>query len=445
LGVIVDRRKKTRVRLAIGLVAIGTGLLALLFWRQEFPRPVWLWGLFAATFVFLEWRAVEVNDRLFASPSIMVAFTAAAIFGKGSAVLGVALMAALGPLTPLDVKERRWFQPLVNFGQLVITATVSISVLELALPTGPVGLGDLWRVAAGAGIAAMVHGAVNYNVVTFIVHRAYGVREVQPWSQLAGLHVPYLGMGFLGGLLGATYLIFDADSSAGSMLLLPLIFVVFFVGHMTFASYGQLREAQESTLRGFVKALEAKDLYTRGHTERVAHFARLIGERLGFNGTQLERLRWASLIHDVGKLAVPRELIRKDSRFTDEERRQMESHVALIEDLLSEVDFLRPMVQIATQHHIHYDGSGYGGRDHVPGTPPGKEACILAVADAFDAMTSTRSYRPARSQEQALDELDKGAGTQFDPEAVAALRAALTEGGMEYGAPAFSELGDRHG
>ena len=114
---------------------------------------------------------------------------------------------------------------------------------------------------------------------------------------------------------------------------LPLTFVVFFVGHMTFSSYSLLREAQESTLRGFIKALEAKDLYTRGHTERVAYFSELIGKELGFSGTQLERLRWAALIHDVGKLAVPRELIRKRARLTDEEYEHMQEHVHLVEDL----------------------------------------------------------------------------------------------------------------
>ena len=106
-----------------------------------------------------------------------------------------------------------------------------------------------------------------------------------------------------------------------------MIFAVFIVGHMTFASYAQLREAQESTLRGFVKALEAKDLYTRGHTERVAYFTEMIAREMGFSGTKLARLRWAALIHDVGKLAVPRDLIRKRARLTDDEYAQMRTNI----------------------------------------------------------------------------------------------------------------------
>jgi putative nucleotidyltransferase with HDIG domain len=234
-------------------------------------------------------------------------------------------------------------------------------------------------------------------------------------------------MGFLGGLLGAAYHLVG-------VVALPLIFIVFFVGQMTFSSYSQLREAQESTLKGFVKALEAKDLYTRGHTERVAYFSELIGRELGFSGTQLERLRWAALIHDVGKLAVPRELIRKRAKLSAEEYCQMQAHVHLVEDLLAEVEFLQSVIKVAANHHAHFDGNGYHGKDHAGGPPP-IEARILAVADSFDAMTSTRSYRVALSQDYAFGELRAHAGTQFDPAIVEAFISVLVDRGETYGSP----------
>ena len=215
---------------------------------------------------------------------------------------------------------------------------------------------------------------------------------------LAAAGSSLLGTGVLAALLGAAF-------HMRGLVTLPLIFVVFFVSQMTFVSYARLREAQDSTLRGFVKALEAKDLYTRGHTERVAYFSELIGTRMGFNGTRLEKLRWAALIHDVGKLAVPRDLIRKRARLSGDEWEQMEMHVHLVEDLLAEVDFLQPMVEIAAHHHAHYDGNGYRGGTHEHEGVPSLEARILAVADSFDAMTSTRSYRVALSQEYAFSEL----------------------------------------
>jgi len=235
-----------------------------------------------------------------------------------------------------------------------------------------------------------------------------------------------VGMGFLGGMLGATYLIIGTAA-------LPLIAVVFFAGYLAFESYARLREAQESTIRGFIKALEAKDLYTRGHTERVARFAEMIGKQMGYDGTQLERVRWAALIHDVGKLAVPRELIRKRARLTEEEYDVMQHHVHFVEDLLDDVEFLKPMIEIASSHHAHYDGNGYHGIGHEHGDTPSKEACILAVADTFDAITSTRSYRVALTQPYAYAELRRHAGSQFDPEVVEAFISGMENSGHSYG------------
>jgi putative nucleotidyltransferase with HDIG domain len=204
---------------------------------------------------------------------------------------------------------------------------------------------------------------------------------------------------------------------------------------MSLYAFSQLRVSHLSAIKGFVKTLEAKDMYTRGHTERVAYFAEMIGEEYGFNGTQLEEIKWAALIHDLGKLAVPTELIRKRGRLDEEEYAQMKQHAHLVEEILAEVDFLQPMVEIASGHHSHFDGTGYGGRGHTEGETPSLETCIVAVADAFDAMTSARSYRMALSQRYALGELRKNSGAQFHPEVVDAFERALDDSGRRWGAP----------
>lgn len=422
------RQLRLRIVFAAVLGALGLVSLGLLFRYQEFPHPLWLVLLFVIANVYFEWRGVEVNDRLIASPSIMVLTTAAVAYGSKSAALGVAFVMALSPLTPTDVREKRWFQPIVNMGQMTLSATIAALLLTVLLPDQPFDRGDFLGIAIASGIAAAAFGAINYSLVLVVVRTVFGQRDLRPWSNLPALVLPLLGMGFLGGLLGATYRVVGPHS-------LPLIFAVFFVGHMTFASYAQLREVQELTLRGFIKALEAKDLYTRGHTERVASFAELIGREMGFSGTRLERLRWAALIHDVGKLAVPRDLIRKRARLTDAEYEQMQTHTYLVEDLLAEVDFLHPMVAIAANHHQHFDGSGYGPNDSGSNVGAQLEARILAVADTFDAITSTRSYRVALTQEYAFAELRRCAGTQFDPDIVEALIRILERTGDTYGSP----------
>jgi len=274
----------------------------------------------------------------------------------------------------------------------------------------------------------VTYGLVNYQLVAFIVSRVYGKSDANPWSHIGQIMIPFVGMGFLGGLLGATYLVLGTAA-------IPLIGIVFFTGYMAFESYARLRQAQLSTLAGFIKALEAKDLYTRGHTERVAYFSNMIGEQMGFNGTRLETVRWSALIHDVGKLAVPRDLIRKKTKLTPDEYEEMQGHVHHVEDLLNEVEFLRPMVEIAADHHAHFDGGGYHGSSHGGGSAPSLESRILAVADSFDAMTSTRSYRVALTQDYAFKELRRHAGTQFDPDVVEAFIVALTRSGEQYGSP----------
>ncbi|MDK1039604.1 MAG: HD domain-containing protein, partial [Actinomycetota bacterium] len=365
-------------------------------------------------------------DKLFASPSVMVVMTAAGIFGPESAVLGCAAMAALGLLQPEDVKGKRWFQPAANFGQLIITVSVSIGVVALILSITD-STSIPW-IAFASAVGAVTYGVVNFQLVAFIFRQVYGQKLADPWSHVMQIMIPFVGMGFLGGLLGATYLLLGNAA-------LPLIAIVFFTGYMAFESYAKLRQAQLSTLAGFIKALEAKDVYTRGHTERVAYFSNMIGEQMGFNGTRLELVRWSALIHDVGKLAVPRELIRKKTRLTEAEFEEMQGHVHHVEELLNNVEFLRPMVEIASNHHAHFDGGGYHGSNGDEGATPSLEARILSVADSFDAMTSSRSYRVALTQKYAFKELRRHAGTQFDPEVVDEFLAALDAAGEQYGSP----------
>lgn len=412
--------------------ALGLGVLgaALAF----FDFPAWtVWALFTALYVGLEFFAVEVNDRLFQSSSIMVVMTAGVIFAldaDSSATLGMALMAALGPFVLDDFKQRRWFQPMANFGQQVMSATAAGLILDFGL--GRVDepmVQTLFLVVPTALAASLVMTTIQTTLIRRAVQVVYPYDRLQPWSHFGSLFLGQFVMGLLGGLIGGAY--FIADRSA----ILVLVIGVYGIGHMSLYAFSQLRVSHLSAIKGFVKTLEAKDMYTRGHTERVAYFAEVIGEEYGFNGTQIEEIKWAALIHDLGKLAVPTELIRKRGRLDDDEYGQMKEHAHLVEEILAEVDFLQPMVEIASGHHSHYDGNGYGGRGHTEGETPSLASCIVAVADAFDAMTSARSYRMALSQQYALGELRKHSGGQFHPEVVDAFEGALDKSGRRWGAP----------
>jgi putative nucleotidyltransferase with HDIG domain len=430
-----DRLRPTAQRkFRVGALYGALGLIALIAGYILSGPPDWrIWALFAGLFILLEFFAVEVNDRMMQSSSVMVIMTAGVIFAiqPGSdAMLGMALMGALGPLTPGDFKERRIFQPVANFGQMALAGAVAGFILDQTLDQlSGASTESLLTVAFASSVAALAFATIQNIMVRYAVKKVYGPDNLEPWSKMHVLFSSEVAMGVIGGLIGAAYLIADRPA------ILILIIGVYGIGHMSLYAFSQLRDAHLGSIRGFVKTLEAKDMYTRGHTERVAFFAQMIGEQLGFTGTQLETIRWAALIHDLGKLAVPTELIRKRGRLDEAEYEEMKTHAHLVEEILAEVDFLQPMVEIASGHHSNYDGTGYGGRGHTDGQPPSLEASIVAVADSFDAMTSARSYRMALSQQYAIGELRRHAGGQFHPDVVDAFEKALERTGRRWGAP----------
>jgi HD-GYP domain-containing protein (c-di-GMP phosphodiesterase class II) len=198
------------------------------------------------------------------------------------------------------------------------------------------------------------------------------------------------------------------------------------VGRQAFASYMRVREANEAALRTLVQALESKDRYTAGHAERVAAYAHYMGEELGLPPRALERLRRAALMHDIGKLVVPNQLLNKPGRLTADEYERVRHHEEVTVELLGQIDFLAPVAPIAMGV---YAGPWADEERHSP-----IERHIVAVADAYDAMTSTRAYRRALTQHVAFTELRSHAGTQFHPRCVDALIVAVERRGLVHGA-----------
>ncbi|MBI4364597.1 MAG: HD-GYP domain-containing protein [Candidatus Latescibacteria bacterium] len=185
---------------------------------------------------------------------------------------------------------------------------------------------------------------------------------------------------------------------------------------------GRLREGLEdlylSVIMSLTMALEAKDPYTEGHSVRVAAYSEAIGKQLGLPSATLDMIHRSCLLHDIGKIAVDQTILTKSGRLNPLERQKMDMHVLIGEDILRPIALLHPLLPGVRHHHEHFDGTGYP--DGLRGERIPIEARIMAVADAFDAMTSSRPYREPIPEEEALSELRRAAGTQFDPRVVAA-------------------------
>jgi len=187
----------------------------------------------------------------------------------------------------------------------------------------------------------------------------------------------------------------------------------------------QIRALFLGAIKSLVFALEAKDKYTAGHSGRVTEVAVAIGQELGLSEDKLEDLRWGSLLHDVGKIAVDPAVQNKPGRLTDEEYRHIMAHAQVGRRIVRPVAN-ESVVNIIRHHHDRYDGTGLDQTIRGEEIPLG--ARIVAVADTFDAMTSDRPYRTATSADQAIAEIKRCAGTQLDPTIVSAfLRIPITE------------------
>ena len=178
-------------------------------------------------------------------------------------------------------------------------------------------------------------------------------------------------------------------------------------------TYEMLEKAYLESIETLRYTVEAKDTYTRGHSDRVSEFSVLIGKQIGLSDNDMKTLQIGGLFHDIGKIGVPDTILQKESKLTDDEYSEIKNHPSIGAHILSTATIFKDIIPIVKHHHERYDGRGY------PGQLKGEEipylARIAAIADSFDAMTSKRTYRDALPIETVIAEFERWKGTQFDP------------------------------
>lgn len=403
-------------------------------------------------------KAIPARARLYVVCVVLAALTCLLALPEiRTPWWAVALLAALYAGGE-QVAARGWFagtcHPLLLAGAFLLPPPAAALVPVVGAMLSPVGQRPrgwrrVWRaaqLAVGMWAAAAVHGACGGRdavvtgdfpyalvaagaavltfclVLTLLDGGILALAELVPVRRAwRGLFLRSLGPITVHGLAGLMMAVLwrsPYGPLAALLVLLPMC-----VSWWVFAQYHRERAAHQATIRALVQAVDIKDGYTRGHSERVGQASMMIARELGMDDERVEVLRFAGILHDVGKLGVPTRLLRKDGPLTPEERRVIELHPEYGHEMVRGIGFLGEARAAVLHHHERLDGSGYpyglmGGQ--IP-----ESARVVAVADAFDAMTSTRSYSRARPVATALEELQRCAGAQFDPRMVAALVQSL--------------------
>ncbi len=308
---------------------------------------------------------------------------------------------------------------LAALGLLVVAATATVAfALSRALPrTEPwLNLVLLLPVLWGAWVAGMRGGIYTGSAVGFAFlagHELLGPRHAPPagHEEAIALFPAIFLFCLVGALFGAA-----RERELG-------------LNRAVREANRLLREDLDCAVRALTAAIEAKDAYTEGHVGRVSRFAEAVGRRLGLESAEHEALRWASILHDVGKIGVPDQILRKPGPLTEEERELMQRHAELGARILGNVAGMELAARLVRHHQERFDGRREGA---FPGYPVGLAgdaiplgSRVIAVVDAFDAMTTDRPYRARRSVDEAVAELRRESGRQFDPRVVAAFLVEL--------------------
>jgi len=381
------------------------------------PMPdLWTVLAFGVLFAFAENIDFEIPSGAGQSAGFMIVVASMVVFAIEGTPLGAVLVGLIGSLFIPHVLDRDWRKLLCNAGANALAIAVGTAVL-LAFPES--WLEGVPLLLVSATLAAVVAFMVNATCIGLSI----AIAQHRPPRDVLLTLLPGQWLIYPFAVLGAG--LGWLELHAGPI---PLVLTItpILVGRQAFVSYMRAHEADEAALTTLVQALEAKDSYTAGHAERVAAYARFMGEHLGLRGRALEQLRRAALMHDIGKLIVPNQLLNKPGRLTAEEYERVRLHEDVTVELLGRITFLAPVAPIAI--------GVYAGPDEDERTHGMIERHIVAVADAYDAMTSTRAYRRALPQDVAFMELRANAGTQFHPACVEALIAALERRDLHHGA-----------
>jgi hypothetical protein len=378
---------------------------------------------------------IDLFERAHISPAAAPILALAFLFGPVGPLAAETFLVAMR-VSRRDAAMKYAF----DFGSLALSGAAAAVVYGLIGPHGGAA------VIGAASLGGVVYYLVNAGTLCLVMALNEGARLRSVWAErLAWLWPQYLGFGLIAG----AFVVLERDHGAFAILFFGIPLGLLWIAEKQYVGRSResvvelrrhrdelesanerlrgllttnqdlLRSVQRSylsTITSLARTIEAKDPYTGGHTERVGDFAMLLAREIGMDERDLMAVEVGAVIHDIGKIGVPDQILLKPGRLTDDEFTEMRRHPEISSYIVSELD-LPPIVKhMVRSHHERWDGTGYP--DGLGGEEIPLAARILSVADTLDAMTSDRSYRAALPLTTAVEEIQRNAGVQFCPRVV---------------------------
>jgi putative nucleotidyltransferase with HDIG domain len=325
------------------------------------------------------------------------------LFGPAATAL-IEAVAAL--LSEVFIQRRSFVRVAFNVPLLVLTVGLAGLVYQ--------GFGEYWtsletpRFLVPLLFCGLTYYLVNSVSISTIIALSDGQNPLRVWKQNYMWNLVHI-LAFLpvAALIALVYLL-------AGMWTITLFVVPLFMARYTYQLYIEMKDSHINTVAALTSALDANDPYTHGHSYRVSRYALRVGKAIGLSSKDLEVLEYASLLHDIGKIAIKKEILHKVGRLTDDEKRRLNAHPSIGADIVENLKFLKEAAVIVRYHHEQPDGKGYPDGLRGEDIPIGSR--ILLCADAFDAMTSDRPYRKGMPVERVMEQFEQFKGQQFDLE-----------------------------
>ena len=440
-------RPRTTTLLVV-LTSLSATLALASAWPSSGVFPGW-WALCTFVFVAFVLESLHTDLRVAAkgSTSFILHLAGCLLFGAfwGGAIAGAATL-----LTQITSGNQA-LKSVFNVSQRILAVVVAATIYEwlggnfppeylslnLAL-SSPAGQKDLGLYPILAVGYLLTNSVLVSLAVSLSSERAF--REI--WSlNTRGVLGYDLGASLISVLVAWLYTRFDLWLGFGSLGLVGVIIPIVAVRHV-YGLYHQLEHSGQELLQVMVKAIEARDPYTSGHSVRVSEMSRAVAVELGLSAREIEQVETAALLHDVGKIHEEfAPLLRKEGRLTDEETALMQTHSAKSADLVGIISKFQGFIHESVRHHHErWDGQGYPDGLSGKGIPLG--ARIILIADTIDAMTTDRPYRKRLPLDVVIAELQKCKGTQFEPDLIDVVVASVAVRRLIGGASAAADMAD---